>query len=643
MCGIAGIVCRGPNVDVEPVQAMQRALQHRGPNSKGNFVTSHIALCSTRLAIIDVTSGHQPLYNEDDSIVLVANAEIYNFVELRIDLENKGHQFRTGSDCEVIIHLYEEYGEDFARYLRGMFALALWDVRRKKLVLARDRMGEKPLYIYETRKGLVFASEMKALLSSGLIDFRLDPNAVNLYFHFHYVPEPRTLVQGIDKLPAAHTLTINIEDWESTPKRYWSIDDIPPKEGDPVTAIRGELETVARLVVRSDVPVGVGLSGGLDSSAIAFLTAKTYPGKLQAFCVGYEGQPDCDERKQARATAEHLNIPFHEVEIANRDIAEGFPKLVSRLDDPIADISSFSYDALMRKARQHNVQVIMQGQGGDELFWGYPWVREAVFETARKDRLIAGGGEVFTEYLNFSRPQGVGLTSVLEWLGSLGGFLDGLEKYHRDRSAPVERPVFLEKSLTYCRAKEKIGGLFHRDFSARFNEGSPLDIHNKSRPWPSSEILVLEFLFETYLRENGLTQGDRLSMASSVELRLPLVDHKLVETVLGLRKVQSDLNHPPKAWFREAVSDLIPDWILNRPKAGFSPPTEDWFKEIFSMHGDKLIDGYLTDNNVLDSCRTNRFAAGPSHGGTGVPLSFKALVLEQWCRNMEGLVGSARC
>ncbi len=301
MCGIAGIVAaRGLSSELNSrVALMNDALIHRGPDGSGSFQTDHIAFAMRRLSIIDLAHGAQPLYNEDRSLVLVANGEIYNFVELRAEMKRRGHTFRTGSDCETILHLYEEYGADCLNHIRGMFVFALWDSRLDRLVLARDRMGEKPLYLYQTDGRLLFASELKALLRSNLVPFELDTEAVDLYFHYQYVPEPKTPVKGVRKLDAAHILTVEINPWNLKEECYWRMDAVPPIEGDPATKIREELETVSELIIRSDVPVGVALSGGLDSSAIAALAIRKYPGVMHAFSVGYSGSPETDERKDA--------------------------------------------------------------------------------------------------------------------------------------------------------------------------------------------------------------------------------------------------------------------------------------------------------------------------------------------------------
>ncbi|HEY2321297.1 MAG TPA: asparagine synthase (glutamine-hydrolyzing), partial [Thermoanaerobaculia bacterium] len=388
MCGIAGALSRRGDDELlkRRVFTMTEALRHRGPDSAGFVDAPGVSLSVRRLAIIDVEHGDQPLYSEDRQIAAIANCEIYNHVELREQLIRRGHTFATHSDAEVIVHLYEEHGAAFVEQLRGMFAIALWDARRKRLLLARDRMGEKPLYLFETSDALYFASEMKALLASGVTSRELDPVAVHQFLHFSFIPEPRTAIRGIRKLPAATWMTFDLDDWKVEERRYWNMEDAPPIAGDPATAIRDRLDDIAEIVVRSDVPVGIALSGGLDSTAIAALVAKK--GIARCISVGYPGRPENDESGFAEETARALDLPFMRVELAASEVAATFEDLIARQDDPIADIAAAGYAAVAWAAHETGTKVLLQGQGGDELFWGYPWVVEAVKKTRRKNHLV---------------------------------------------------------------------------------------------------------------------------------------------------------------------------------------------------------------------------------------------------------------
>jgi asparagine synthase (glutamine-hydrolysing) len=639
MCGISGIITReGLTADqLARLAAVNDSLSHRGPDGAGQFTGAHVALAMRRLSIIDLEGGWQPLYNEDDSLALVCNGEIYNFVELRVQLEARGHRFKTGSDGETILHLYEEHGTACVEHLRGMFAFALWDDVRRRLLIARDRMGEKPLYLYERDGLLLFASEMKALLRSGLVPFELDPESVDLYFHYQYVPEPRTPLKAVRKLDAAHLLVVEVDPWRVEERCYWRMEDAPPIEGDPPRLIREELERVSELTVRSDVPVGVALSGGLDSSAIAALAARKYPGTMHAFSVGYPGRPPSDERADARALADHLGLPFHDVELETGAMAESFPELVYRRDDPIADISGYGYYAVSKLAREHGVPVMLQGQGGDELFWGYSWVQQAALESLEKDTLLrrGRGWNALADYLSFGPPSGLTRQGLSQWVRTAGGLLTGWQRLQRHRTAPADRLVFYDLIPDFQMALEQSRAIYSPAFIAQLNGADATKLFRLERPWPPSDLTLTRLICDTYLRENGIAQGDRLSMASSIELRLPLVDYRLVETVVGLRKAQTDLREPPKAWLRAALQDVLPEWVMNRRKRGFSPPMMEWHNALFAAHGDSLTDGYLAGSGVLNGESARRLSGGAFPPYSVTPLSFKALVLEQWARRMS--------
>jgi asparagine synthase (glutamine-hydrolysing) len=637
MCGIAGIITRAPltSGQIAGVRAANARLAHRGPDGEGEFQDTNALLAMRRLSIIDLEGGWQPLYNEDHTLALIANGEIYNFIELRQRLEGLGHRFNTNSDCETILHLYEEHGIDCVQHLRGMFAFALWDAARKRLLLARDRMGEKPVYLYQTSERVVFASEMKALLASGFVPFELDPTAINLYFHYQYVPEPLTPLRGVRKLEAASFLIVDLEPWRVEEHRYWRMEDAPPIAGDPAKLIREQLETVSEIVIRSDVPVGVALSGGLDSSAIAALAVSKYPGTIQAFSVGYPGQLENDERADARALADQLGMPFHDVELATSELVSFFPELVYWSDDPIADIAGFGYYCVMKLAREHNVPVVLQGQGGDELFWGYSWVQAAAHASARKLQLETNPVGALSHYVDVKLPAGLSRLHLGEWAHGLGGLRSSWKNLRRDQTASPNQMVFYDLVSDFRTSMYDTGRLYSESFKEQINGNSATRLFTFERPWPNIDVTLTRLICDTYLRENGVTQGDRLGMASSIEMRLPLLDHRLVETVIGLRKTQTDVNQPLKAWFKAALKDLLPEPVVNRPKRGFSPPVMEWHRALFGEHGPSLRDGYLVQHDVLTTESAQTLSRGEFPSSAITPLSYKALVLEQWCRQMS--------
>jgi len=644
MCGISGLISRTRTSDEDTarVAKMSHALIHRGPDDSGEYQAEHVTLAARRLSIVDVKGARQPLYNEDRSLVLVANGEIYNHIALRSHLEQIGHRFSTDGDCETILHLYEEDGIDCVHSLRGMFAFALWDDKQRRLLLARDPMGEKPVYLHESEGRILFASEMKALLRSGLVPFELDPAAIDCYFHYQYVPEPRTALKGVRKLAAGHVLTVNLEPWRVEEKCYWRMEDAPPIDGDAAALIREELDTVGRLVIRADVPVGVALSGGLDSSTVAAFAARNCPGQLHAFSIGYEGRPkECDERAEARDLADHLGLQFHEAEVSVAEVVESFSDLQFWRDDPIADYAGHSYYAVMKLAREHSVPVILQGQGGDELFWGYPQLRQAARETLAKQRLSTGVLSALPQYLSLSAPENFSAAAISTWTRDFGGMRSGLRRMRNHRKSPAAQMVFYDLSPDFSAAVRETSDLYGSEFEEQLGEGDATELFTLPWPWPRVDVTLTRLVSDTYLRGNGVTQGDRLAMTSSVEMRLPFLDRELVGTVIGLRKAHSDVHLPAKEWLRRAVDGVLPDRVLNRPKRGFAPPVADWHAAIFASHGHSLRDGYLAQAGVLNQASADRLAYGPFPAGLTSPISFKALVLEHWCRRMSAVVNGA--
>jgi asparagine synthase (glutamine-hydrolysing) len=476
--------------------------------------------------------------------------------------------------------------------LRGMFAFSLWDSRARTLLLARDRMGEKPLYLCHGPRMLTFASELGALAASGSVRLALDPTAVHEYFHYQYVPEPSTPLQDVSKLPPGHLVVVHVHPWHIEYRRYWSMLDARALDGDPVEALEAELQSFGPLVTRADVPLGVALSGGLDSSTVAALAARASTQPVHAFSLGYRGRPGNDERSQAHYLATVLGMEFHEIELATDDVVNAFPALVRDWDDPIADMAGFSYQMIARLARRHGVRVLLQEQGGDELYWGYPWVRRAVTDPSA---------------LNNDRLSG---------------------------SRPL---IFYDLDPDFQEAQRRYKWLYENDFRRTVDEFAPLRRFILPVSRNELSVQITRLISETYLLENGIAQGDRLTMASSVELRLPLVDHLLVETTIGFRRTHEDYRLGPKAWLRRAVAGLLPDNVQGRQKRPFSPPLIHWHAALMSAYRWMLPGGALVELGVLRAEVAKKLSVEPfpEHGGS--PLSFKALVLEAWCRTRLGV------
>ncbi len=636
MCGITGIISQ-KHLDQElerQAETMLTAMFHRGPDGRGVYSDGHVFLGMRRLSIIDLQGGWQPIYNEDRTLALVANGEIYNFVELREKLEQGGHTFHTGSDCETILHLYEDHGTECLARLRGMFAFALWDLKRQRLFIARDRLGEKPLYLCERPGSVVFASELQALVRGGIVPLEPEPAAIDRFFHYQYVPEPGTMLKGVRKLPAGCFLTIDLPAWRVTEQRYWNLDAAPALPGDPVAQVRGQLEEIGKLIIRADVPVGVALSGGLDSSLIAALAVRHSPRKLQAFCVGYADRPESDERADARQFADFLGMPFHEVVLSAGDVVDAFPRLVVAADDPIADIAGFGHFSVMRAARQAGVPVMLQGQGGDELFWGYEWVRKAVRLSRLKARLHGEGARAWPDYWRTELPERWDFHSTRRWLKKGAGLQPALRNILAHRRQPRHQFVFYDLTPEFKTARRLTPGLYTPAFRQQLPTESPASLFTQPDGWKNVEVAITKLIFETYLSENGIAQGDRLSMASSVELRLPLIDYRLVETVVGLRKQTPDAAAAPKGLLRQAAAQILPAWVLNRRKRGFAPPAQAWRDALERKYGDALPRGFLVERGIVSHEGVVRLMREPKPDAVTSNFRFQLLLLEYWFQGM---------
>lgn len=575
------------------VEVMNGAMIHRGPDSDGRFSNDIVSLGMRRLSIIDLAGGQQPLFNETRDIAIVCNGEIYNHSELRSRLIALGHRFTSHSDVEVIIHAYEEYGLACLELLRGMFAFALWDEKRRQLVVARDRMGEKPLYYHRDRAGnFRFSSALRSLQRALKQDLRLSPQAFNLFLTFQYIPEPLTPFQEVHQLPAGSYLLLKENNQNFEPIPFWDLGAARESPGKAAQKVAEALDSACLLMGTADVPVGIALSGGIDSSLVAALTARHYAQELQAFTIGYAGRPSVDERSKAQALSLHLGIKCTEVEISDQQVVEDFPILMSAMDTPIADIAAYGYFAVCRAAREAGVPVLLSGLGGDEFFWGYSWVREAV---NRNEEILACNKRRSWRDRLFSRKQ-----PGIEFFGV---------------HASLKMGDTASRQLMTEQAKEAV----EKDLWLTMNR---LDT---SKP---VHLAVSELLNRTWLRSNCLALADRMSMASSVEMRLPLLDIKLVELVMGMRNNGlADWQLPHKALLIEALENILPADVLKRGKQGFTPPVQRWMQCIVRSFSPLLKDGYLGSSGIVDP-------ASLSMRSVSLPLEtqYKLVLLECWAR-----------
>jgi asparagine synthase (glutamine-hydrolysing) len=568
MCGICGIIHRDGSARVEPavVKMMTRAMTHRGPDDEGFHFEPTVGLGSRRLSIIDVAGGHQPIANEDETMWIVFNGEIYNYRALRTFLLHQGHKFRTQSDTEVVLHLYEELGEDAVSHLSGIFAFAIWDSRRRELFAARDRLGVKPFYFAQTPDGLTFGSELRVVLANPGVDRRLDHAALNQYLSFEFVPTPRTMLMDVRRLPPAHTLR---SDGRSvTIRPYWNFSLAGSESQPPVRwrdyagQLRERLSDAVQEEMVSDVPMGVLLSGGLDSSAVAAMMVDAKRGPVDSFSVAFE-EPSVDESRYAKLVAESLGTRHHELRVTGRMAADLVPKLADILDEPLADASFVPTYFLSQFAAQH-VKVALGGDGSDELFGGYP--------TLAAHRLIE-------QYERFV-PRTVRAHAVPRLLKHLPVSFDHISpdfkirRFLSGRGVPLEvrhhrwMGSFLdeEKAGLLQPWLQPVGG---ETYEPAFRHARECDAQ-----LPLNRILYDDV--KLYLEGNILAKVDRASMANSLEVRVPFLNRSVVDFASSLPLELKVRGTTGKYLLKHAMADRLPKEVVYRKKRGFAMPVAHW-------------------------------------------------------------------
>jgi asparagine synthase (glutamine-hydrolysing) len=567
MCGICGIFYpRGEQaVNPEILANMNRQIAHRGPDDDGIFVEGNIGLAMRRLSIIDVKSGHQPLTNEDGSLWIVFNGEIYNHLELRADLESLGHRYRTRSDTETIVHLYEQFGRDCVKKLRGMFAFAIWDRGKKTLFAARDRLGIKPFYYRHDGNSLLFGSEIKAILSCPGVQAQLNTGVLAEYLAFGYLAGSQTMFVGIEKLLPGHTLEVDATG-SKTITSYWDLnipkdEEIRPREY-YVNTYRELLEECVSTHLMSDVPLGVFLSGGLDSSAVAALTTKIRSEPIETFAVGY-GEEKFSELPYARRVAEHIGSRHHEVRVNREGFFSALPHLIWHEDEPIVWPSSVALYFVAKLARER-VTVVLTGEGSDETLGGY--TRYAwTLANSRMDKTYRSLTPAF--FRRWIR-DGIG-SGVLP-----SGLRRKLEHTFMGRNGESWPSFYFDNFYSAFSAMEQRELLTP---SARASGGdayaNSMDCWNKT----SGDLLprLLYTDIRTYLVELLMKQ-DQMSMAASIESRVPFLDHKLVEFTARIPSRYSIQGLSGKHILKSAVEDLLPHSIIYRQKMGFPTPWSSW-------------------------------------------------------------------
>jgi asparagine synthase (glutamine-hydrolysing) len=619
MCGIAGKVSVDGSVRPELIHRMCAVIEHRGPDSRGVFIGDGAGLGIQRLAIIDLETGDQPIFNEDRTVALVLNGEIYNYRELREQLVARGHRFATSSDTEVIVHLYEDHGDRCVEHLRGMFAFALWDNRARRLLLARDRLGKKPLVYAAIDGTLWFGSEAKSLLQDPLVPREIDLAAIDAFLHYRYVPEPQSAFRALRKLPAAHTLTW--QDGRTAVRRYWKLSyrtTAPAeREEDVHELIRQQLLEATRLRLRADVPLGAFLSGGVDSSAVVAAMSRAGGGRVRTFSIGFD-VASYDETAHARQVARLYDTEHEEFRV-RPDAVGVLPRLVWHYGEPFADESAIATFHLARVAARH-VKVALCGDGGDENFAGYARYRthQLMQRAQRAPRGLTRAAMSALERLPDDR------LTVLRRARSLARYLD--------HPLPERYAMSVGNFVNGDR-----DALYSDDFRIAVDASHPWEVMNA--PWRNSDAdtlveRMLDVDVQTYLPGDLLAKVDVASMAHSLELRSPLLDHRLMETVAALPAAAKLAGGSSKHAFRDALRPWLPDDILDRPKMGFSVPIAAWFRgALRELPRDVLLDPRSLDRGLFRPARIravlDEHASGRrDHAG----LIWALLQLELWTR-----------
>jgi asparagine synthase (glutamine-hydrolysing) len=570
VCGIAGKFFFDPPARLEQahIEAMLRPIHHRGPDGGGVYVDGPVGLGHRRLSIIDLSSaGAQPMSNEDDTVWIVFNGEIYNYQELREQLLAKGHQFKSHTDTEVIIHLYEEYGVDCLQKLRGMFAFALWDKNRQRLFAARDRVGIKPLYYHVGSTAFSFGSELKSILVDPSVPRDLDLIAVRKFLSFYYIPGEDTLLKSVRKLLPGHYLLAD-RNGVST-RQYWDLVFTDTRWSTPYDQAVDELRELLRARVgdhmMADVPVGVLLSGGMDSTAVCSLAVHQTEKKLHTFTIGFDDPAVVDERKYARLAAQQFGTEHHELTFTAEDFWNALPLYVSHMEEPVCEPPAIALYYITKLAREY-VKVVLSGEGGDEAFAGYPnYPRMLQVERLRHNlgpfaAPASGAASLVGRVLNDNRYRNYGhaLTSPLH------------EAYY-SRTAGPTTPFNSEAN-----------SLFSRDFLEATASFDPSEVIARLLSNVKKQPLLNQLLYidtKTWLPDDLLVKADKMTMANSVELRVPLLDHTILEFAASLPPDFKVKEKETKRILKTAFAASIPEEVLKRKKAGFPVPYERWLAQ----------------------------------------------------------------
>lgn len=632
MCGICGIVekNRALGHSRENLQAMANAIRHRGPDDRGELLSGPVGLAFRRLSIVDLQSGHQPMANEDGTVWIVFNGEIYNHAQLRPDLERRGHRYASNSDTETIIHLYEEYGEDCVQHLRGMFAFAIWDIQKNRVFCARDRLGIKPFYYVSSRERFAFASEMKSLFELPSIRPTLNRPLLPEFFALGYFSSDETLFAGVRKLMPGHRLTLSLDAHgavEPKIEKYWDLDisrgvELRSEE-ECIAQFRELFDDTVSMHLMSDVPLGVFLSGGLDSSAIAATMAGLRKDRIQTFSVGY-AEDKYSELPFARTVAKHIGAEYNEVILGPDEFFSSLPKLIWQEDEPLVWPSSVALHHVSRLASE-KVKVVLTGEGGDEIFAGYLKYRITLWNMR--------GGPAYRKLV----PQFI-RSAIRQALGA-NGLPDVLQRKLRHSFLyypPAFEKMYFDNFYSVFPQDEQ-GHLLTTEVAAELRESNAYaNSMHFLLPEDDGRTTLDRLLYmdiKTYLVELLMKQ-DQMSMSTSVESRVPFLDHKVVEFAMNIPPSLKLRNMSGKYLLKKTMAGRLPDEILYRNKKGFPTPIRPWLRgPLLERVTSVLTDGRMTSRGIVRRDFVDRLLVAHRKGSSPATEGvWRLLNFELWCR-----------
>jgi len=621
VCGICGKLNfdSGEPVNADLLRRMRELVAHRGPDGAGEYLSGPVGLGHRRLSIIDLNTGAQPMSNEDGTVWVVYNGEIYNFAELKANLEAKGHRFRSTTDTEVIVHLYEDLGEDCVSYFRGMFAFALWDERRQLLLLARDRVGIKPLYYAATQRALLFGSEIKSILADTSVVRTINLKAIDRFLTYYYLPGHETLFEGIYKLEPGHYLTAH--NGRISVKQYWDLafpQESPWKSFDEaVEALQELLRQTVKDHMISDVPVGVLLSGGVDSTGILRYAAEQTDKPIHTFTIGFSGADFVDERFYAKIAADMYGTQHHEITMTSTDFGDFLPNYVWHMEEPVCEPPAVALYFVSRLARSKSVKVLLSGEGGDEAFGGYQNYRNLIILERLKSTFGQAKGLLG---LGFKAAERAGWKNI----GRYSHFVEtDLHEYYLSRTST---PVSGFNKIKH--------DLYTNGFvDALTSQGSDAPSRRFFKKVNNQSMLNKMLYVDTkmWLPDDLLIKADKMTMATSVELRVPLLDFKVLEFAATLPQNYKVRGWTTKRVLKAALAASVPREILGRKKTGFPIPYQKWLRVELK---DYVHDNLLSQSNKVSLLfRKNVLADLVNRNQNGENLSaeiFSLLILSIW-------------